>query len=79
MNCRLNNQLPNEMPLEEKKRLMEERVEILSAELAQSRERIIACALVDKTLSYCWSTEESHLEEGWEASVAVARLLCEMK
>jgi streptomycin 6-kinase len=69
----LQNQLPQDLSLAE--RIIEERVEILSAELNESPERIRCCALVDKVLSLCWCLEDSFVDEGWECELAIAQLL----
>lgn len=74
----LHNQLPNEMPLLEKQRIIEERIEVMGAILNESTARIKLCALIDQVLSQTWCTKESQLPDRWEEAVAVARLFAEM-
>lgn len=74
----LHNQLPCTLPLGEKQRRIEERADILAAELGASRERILACALIDKVLSLSWALEDSHVTADWPGGVEVAELLAKM-
>lgn len=74
----LHNQLPNEMPLLEKRRIIEERVGIFSAELSENKTRVLRCALIDHVLSLCWSTEDSYVTDDWRQGLAVAQLFAEM-
>ena len=71
----LNNQLSETLPLSEQERLIEERVDILSAELGLPRDKILRCTFVDKILSLAWSLEDSYVGPDWESSMAIARLL----
>ncbi len=71
----LHNQLPRDMPLREKERRIDERVEILSSELGECEQRIRSCGFVDLILALCWSVEEISEDEGFQNGVAIARLL----
>lgn len=71
----LHNQLPGDMSLREKKRRIDERVEILSSELGESEQRIRSCGFVDLVLALCWSVEEISEDEGFQNGVTIARLM----
>lgn len=73
-----NNQLPDTLPLPEKQRLIEERVEILSSELGESRERILPAAFVDGVLSLSWTLEDSEIADDFYSRREVVELFGKM-
>lgn len=74
----INNQLPDTLTLAEKRRRIEERIEIISSELGVSREKVLLCTLIDRVLSLSWSLEDSYVTDDWYVGVEVARMLSDM-
>jgi streptomycin 6-kinase len=72
----LHNRLPNTLPAERRKEMMQERLDILSAELCYPRETLAACGLVDCVLSHCWSFEDGGIGADWHNGIELARILC---
>ena len=73
-----NNQIPATLSLPEKRRLVEERIEIFAAELGESQERILLAALTDCVLSLSWCLEDSDLTDDFYEGRAVAELFGNM-
>jgi len=73
-----NNQLPATLPLPEKRRLIEERIEIFASELGESKERILLAALTDCVLGLSWTLEDSELTDDFYVGRAVAELFSKM-
>jgi streptomycin 6-kinase len=74
----LQNQLPDEMPIERRAALVRERVEVFHAELGTSRDILLASGLVDCVLSLCWGFEDEALGDGWYGGLELAHALCQM-
>lgn len=74
----LQNRLPNHLPLEYRKRMIDDRLEILSVELGYSREILAAGGLVDCVLSHCWGFEDEDIGADWHQGIEVAWILGQM-
>jgi streptomycin 6-kinase len=68
--------LPDAISLDEKRRLLDQRIEIFSQELGQSEERIRVCGTIDIVSCLCSQLDEVHPEVSWRNHLLlVAQLL----
>lgn len=74
----IHNQLPSGLPVDRRAQMVQERLEILSAELGLPQETLSASALVDCVLSLCWGLEDESVGPDWQHGTELARELCGM-
>jgi streptomycin 6-kinase len=74
----IHNQLPRDLPIERRVQMVQERLAILSTELALPQKTLAASALVDCVLALCWGLEDESVGPDWQHGTELARELCGM-
>jgi len=74
----LQNQLPDDRPIEHRAAIVQERIAIFSAELGFPPKILLASGLVDCILSHCWSFEDDAITDDWYQGIELAHTMCRM-
>jgi streptomycin 6-kinase len=74
----LQNQLPDDQPIERRAEMVRNRLEIFGRILGCSQRLLVSAGLVDCVLGHCWSLEDESTGTNWERGIELGLAYCEM-